>query len=116
MKTKIIEYLENLDDQTLLQLHNDYCDHNKYCDDHIFYMAELDDLLYGKTPSEIIDIAGGIDTNDDYLRYTIYGVQSFDNVSDFIDLDALAEYIIDEDEDLNDDELREILDNGDDEE
>lgn len=115
MKTKIIEYLENLDDNTLLQLHNDYCDHNKYYDDHIYYMSELDDLLYGKTPSEVIDLAGGIDTNADYFQYTIYGIQSFDNVSDYVDLDALADYIIDNDEDLNDYELREILDGSDEE-
>lgn len=115
MKTKIIEYLENLDDQTLLELHNDYCDHNSYYDDHIYYMSDLNELLYGKAPSEIIDLAGDINTNDDYLQYTIYGVQSFDRISDYVDLDALADYIIDEDEDLNDDELREILDGSDEE-
>ena len=56
-----------------------------------------------------------MDTNDDYFKFTIYGVQSFDNISDYVDFDALADYIIDNDEDLNDDELREILDGSDEE-
>lgn len=115
MKTKVTNYLENLDDNTLLQLHNEYCEHNYYTDDYIYYMSALDDLLYGKTPTEIIDLAGDINTNDDYLQYTIYGVQSFDRISDYVDFDSLADYIIDHDEDLNDDELREILDGSDEE-
>lgn len=64
-------------------------------DDRYFGMYDFDELMQGKTPSEIAQEVwnGGFNPNDDYFRFTIYGVESdcYKDYSDYLD-----DYFIDE--------------------
>lgn len=111
-KERVIKgLLKDLDGDKIIELHNEYCCRNCY-DDYIFQMGELDEILGGKTPTEVIDAIGcDFNTSNDYFTYGIYGLISFDYVSDCdrIDYNKLAEYVIDNEslEDLFDeDELK----------
>ena len=111
----IVKFLKELDDNKVIELHNNYCEKNSYFDDCIYQMGELDEILSGKTPTEVIDaLASGFNTSDDYFTYGIYGVSSFDSISDCnsLDYDKLAEYVIDNEsleELFDEDELKEAF-------
>lgn len=105
---KIKDYLANEisddDFNNFVELANSYKDF--LCDDEYFYMYELDDLLSGKTPTEIIDMVDdNFDVNDEYFRFTIYGIEScsgeerdysgyIDELTDFIvnNIDNIEKY------------------------
>lgn len=105
------ELLENLTDSELVDVWNEYCDNNRYYDDKINYMDWLDDDLQSKTPTQIIDmIDEDFNTNDKYYKYTIWGIESFSDINDYIYFDVLANYILDNKDALYNDEIREFLD------
>lgn len=105
------ELLENLTENELVDVWNEYCDINSYYDDKICYMDWLDEDLQNKTPTQIIDmIDNDFSLRDNYYKYTIYGIESFDDASDVVYFDDLANYILDNDEDFDNDEIREFLD------
>ncbi len=68
-------------------------------DDRCWYMSDIDDILYGKKPSEIIDmITGDFDSSCDYFYFSIYGLESCDDKADhyldnFSDEDILDNYL-----------------------
>lgn len=52
-------------------------------DDRCYWMSELDDILYGKKPSEIIDmITSDFDSSCDWFYFSIYGLESCDSKVD----------------------------------
>lgn len=68
-------------------------------DDRCWYMSEIDDILYGKKPSEIIDlITSDFDSSCEYFYFSIYGLESCSDKADhyldcFSDEDILDEYL-----------------------
>ena len=90
------EELEELDDEELVEMWNDYCKNNNMDDERIYNMDELDDLLGEMYPT---DLFGKIDFNrfsegDDYFTYNGYGyIESIDNPYESIDVEALVEYL-----------------------
>ena len=90
------EELEELDDEEVVDLWNDYCENYNMFEDRIYHMNELDDLLGRMWPS---DLLGTIDFNrfnegDDYFIYNGYGyIESIDNPYEYIDVEALVEYL-----------------------
>jgi hypothetical protein len=68
-------------------------------DDRCYYMGDIDDILYGKKPSEIIDmITSDFDSSCEYFYFSIYGLESCDDRADhyldnFSDEDILDEYL-----------------------
>ncbi len=105
------ELLENMSDDDIIYVWNEYCDANSYYDDRINYMDWLNNDLEGRTPTQIIDmIDKDFYTDDKYYKYTIYGIESFDDASDVVYFDDLANYILDNDDDLGNSEIRIFLD------
>ena len=105
------ELLENLDDNDLLYVWNEYCDTSRYYDDKICEMDWLDEDLESKTATEILRMADkDFDVDNKYYKYSIWGIESFDNLEDYVDLNCLASYILDNEEDFDNDEIREFLD------
>lgn len=103
--------IDNLDESEVLTMWNERCDSNYYDDDRIYYMSELDDLFGKMWASDFLDkFDRDFDGSDDYFKYGVWGVESFNDIYDVVDDDELITYIIDEDEDFNNDEIREILD------
>jgi hypothetical protein len=68
-------------------------------DNRCYYMGDIDDILYGKKPSEIIDmITSDFDSSCEWFYFSIYGLESCDDRADhyldnFSDEDILDEYL-----------------------
>ena len=111
MKRRIKEYLLNECDD-IVMIHNEYCDANNDPDARIYTMDELDDMLYGKTPTQILMMMhfGNFNPMDEYFRFDGYGnLESTDFPETWICLDDIIDYIIDNNDSLNDDRIEEIL-------
>ena len=89
------EELEELEDEKVVDLWNDYCKNNNMGDDRIYHMDEIDDVLGRMWPSDLLDT---IDFNrfsecDSYFGYNGYGyIESFNTPYDVIDEEALLEW------------------------
>lgn len=95
------EELEELNDEELVEMWNDYCDNNNRRGEgihanRIYNMDEIDDVLGKMYPTALFDT---IDFNrfnecDSYFGYNGYGyIESFDTPYDVIDVEALVEYL-----------------------
>lgn len=52
-------------------------------DDRCYSMDEIDEILYGKKPSEILNmVTSDFNYNDDYFYFSIYGLESCDDKAD----------------------------------
>ena len=110
-REEVLEMLRDMNDSNLVAVHNEYCDKVSYYDDRIYDMYEINDLLYGRSPLEIITDARDVDANDSYIRYDGYGnLESTDYPQDWMDLDEIADYIVENDEALYNDDIRDLLD------
>lgn len=106
---KVKEILENLDDRELQRIWNEYCRESGYDDQEIFDMCEIDDLFYDMKVSDFLDKLGDFNHRDNYFVYGIYGLESFDDISDKVYFDDLANYIVANNETFDNDELEELI-------
>lgn len=118
-KRDIVEgAVDNLSENELLNIWNDYCDCNNYYDDKVYYVDELDELCYSMKPTEIISRYGDLD-GFEYFTDGVY-TEGSNDLLDLIDYGALIDYIIDNEEDFDNsdiaDALEEIEEDDDDEE
>lgn len=111
LKEELKETIENLTDWEIIDVWNEYCRENSYCEDEIFAMAELDDIARDMSPIEILEHFGDMNTNDDYFINHIYGGESFTNPCDVIYLDDLVDYITRTFDDCHSMEIQEVLEN-----
>ena len=111
MREEVLEMLRDMNDSDLVAVHNEYCGKVSYDDDMIFYMEELDELMYGMKPLDILREAREVDTNDDWIRWNGYGnLESTDYPQDWMELDEIADYIVENDDALYNDDIRDLLD------
>lgn len=116
----IKDLLENgMSDSYLLMIYNEYLNKVEYYDDRIYNMDdEFDEMMNGMKP---LDIAlkifyGDFRPNDHYFKFDgCANLYSFDYLSDEIDFEEIADYIVDNNEDFDDIDIREILDEENDE-
>lgn len=72
---------------------NTYCEKSNYPDDRIFHMVEIDDVLAGDKPSEILQIIDVFDFRDDYFAFTGLGyIVTFNNPFDYLSFDKMGIY------------------------
>ena len=120
IKTEMIkDLLENMSESQLYIIVNEYFDKTNYYDDRIYDMDEFDEIMSGMSPSDIATkiFYGDFRPNDNYFRFDGYAnLESFDYISDEVDLEEVADYIVDNDEDFDNGDIREILDEEDEEE
>ena len=70
---KFEEIFKTLDDSEKVELWNELCDEYRY-EETLFSMDELDDLLGGKKPSELLTMVDDdFNYNDDYFYFDGYG-------------------------------------------
>lgn len=106
---------EDWSDSDKVSAWNEYCDRNNCMEDCIYSMWDFDDLMSGKKPSEIIDLANNdFSAHDDYFAFNGYGkLVSGDSPEDFdfYDEDAVIDRIIEDGTrdfpDLDEDIIRE---------
>jgi hypothetical protein len=107
-KRDIVEgAVDNLSENELLNIWNDYCDCNHYYDDKVYYVDELDDLCYSMKPTEIISRYGELD-GFEYFKDGVY-VEGSNDLLDLIDYGALIDYIIDNEEDFDNSDIADAL-------
>ena len=111
MRDEVLEMLKDMNDSDLVAVHNEYCEKVRYDDDRIYYMEELNELMYSMKPLDILREGRNVDTNDDWIRWNGYGnLESTDCPEDWMDLDDIADYIVENDEDFDNDDLRDLMD------
>ena len=90
------EELEELEDEKVVDLWNDYCENNNMGDERIYHMDEIDDVLGRMWPSDLFDTLefNRFNACDSYFGYNDYGyIESFDTPYDVIDVEELIEYL-----------------------
>lgn len=132
-KNEILEILKGMDSNDILYINNEYCDDNGHDDDRVYPMEDLaeffsnDDLMNFANRMYFGNDENGDDSsfnpNRDYFYYNGYGnLVSLDYLDyneysnefmyDFFncEIDSIIEWIIENDLDFDNDEIREILD------
>ena len=119
MKDKLRELLENMDDVSLIMAWNEY-QSNVRGEDEIYPMDWFDEIMEGRSPWEIARCcyySGKFCPAHDYFWFNGYGnVCSSDYPLDNIYIDDMIDYIIQNNDSLGNEEIEEILDQGEDNE
>ena len=116
-RKKLVDYINDMKTEEIVELHNSYCEAAGYEDDRIYSMYELDELLEGRTPTDILSMGfyGDFRPHHDFFWFNGYGnLESADFITDMpIFAIDIANYILSEEDSLGNDEIQEILDGED---
>lgn len=97
-KAKLISILEDLSNADLIEVHNQYCDDNRYCDDEIHYMDDLPEYLHDIDPMRLLWMVQENDfrTNHTYFKMDYDNLVSIEEwkVREEIDISDLADWIM----------------------
>ena len=111
----IKDCLDNMSTADLVGVHNEYIENTNNYDDQIFDMYEFDEICQGMSPPDIAQriYYGDFRICDDYFRYNGYAnFESFDYADDEksgIYTSDIARYIDEEEEDLGNREIKNLL-------
>jgi hypothetical protein len=107
----IREVVEDFTENKLVELWNEFCDKNYY-EERIYYLSddEINDLFSNKTPAELIRIGKDVDLDNKYFYFHLNELNTTDDIFDVADIDEIVDYIIDNDDDCNDIDIRDLLD------
>ena len=107
----IREAVEDFKENKLVELWNEFCDKNYY-EERIDYLSddEINDYFSNKTPAELIRMGSNVDLDNKYFYFHLGEMNTTDNIFDVVDIDELVDYIIDNDNDCNDADIRNLLD------
>ena len=107
----VISYINDLDNNDTIQLHNTYCQENNYSDDEIYTNDEefFNMFFEGKVIEAVRAVSyGEYKYSDKYVKFNGYGnLESFNNYENHIDINAIANDIL-ENPERYDIELEEI--------
>lgn len=114
-REKLIDLIQEMNKPDAISLHNDYCYETSNFDDEIFDIDRLEEICDGRDAWWLACriFYGDFNPNYDYLKFNGYGnLQSIAtyNVLDYIDESEIADYIIENDEDFCNNDIRCILD------
>ena len=113
-REEIIEAIKDMDIDEQYYLFCQYCEDADCMDDMPESSDDIDEMWTGCKPSEILEHMDGYDNRWDYYSFDGYGhVQEWEGIEY---PSEVADYIIDNDNDLSNDDIRDILDNNEDEE
>ena len=116
-RKKLVDYINSMGIEEIVELHNCYCEAAGHEDDRIYSMYELDELLEGRTPTDILSMGfyGDFRPQHDFFWFNGYGdLKTADYVTDMPILAIdIANYILSEEDSLGNDEIKEILDGED---
>lgn len=107
----IREVVEDFKGNKLVELWNEFCDKNYY-EERIYYLSddEINDFFSNKTPAELIRMGRDVNLDNKYFYFHLCELNTTDNIFDVVDIDELVDYIIDNDNDCNDTDIRDLLD------
>ena len=112
LKEQLETYMcAHVDDCDMTYYWNTMCENVSDYERVIYDMSELDDVMYGKTPTEVLDsVDDDFSTSNNYFCGDIYGLKSFSDIYDIVDTDELIEYIIDNCVCFDDLDIQKLLD------
>ena len=124
----IKDVIEDMDRDRKVSLWNEYCGEVRRDDNRIEYMDFLPELFDTSSADGLFNMLNrfyfGHDSNDEnssanpnreYFTFNGYGnIITTDYPEDFMDIDELAEYIVDNDDPLYDDDIDKLLEDADD--
>lgn len=132
---RIMDVLKEMDDSELVSVWNEYCYTTNRYDDEILDADRLEEWVNNSGDTMNIlnrfyfgyddyDKNGSANPNRDYFTFNGYGnIISFDyiynsytNEFNYIDVDDLVDYIIENEEAFYNDDIQDILDDADDDE
>ena len=107
----IKEVVEYFREEKLVELWNEFCDKNYY-EEVIDYLSddEINDYFSNKTPAELIRMGRNVNLDNKYFYFHLGELNTTDNIFDVVDIGELVDYIIDNDNDCNDTDIRNLLD------
>lgn len=115
MKERLQDLFNTMTTDEMIYIHNNYCDAVNAYDDRIYLMDEFDEIMDGVKPWEIAwsVFFGSFNPTYDYFKFNGYGnlesVYEYE-LKDYIDIDEIIDYIINNDDALYNDDVQEILD------
>ena len=133
MENKLMELFKAMDDNDLMDVWREYCEHTNRYDDEIYTMDLFDDFYCGMSP---VDIAtrcfyghdewndeSSFNPNRDYfylngygnpvsIDYIGYNEYSEKFMCSILDVDAMIDFIIDNENDLNNPDIADILEDN----
>jgi hypothetical protein len=108
----ITDYLNGLDNDELVSIHNTYCREQNYSDDEIFNNDEdfFNTYFEGKVLEAVRAVSfGEYNYRDEYVIFNGYGnLETFNNPADHVDISAIANNILESPENY-DIELNEVF-------
>ena len=116
-RKKLVDYINGMGIEEKIALHNAYCDAAGYEDDRIYSMWDLDEILDGRTPFDILSRSfhGDFNPHHSFFWFNGYGnLKSADYLSGTpVCAYDTADYILLSEDSLGNDEIQEILDEED---
>lgn len=116
-RESILYQIDNMTQWDKMKLWNQYCYEDGRYDDEImnFDYEDAGELvtMFGGSAESLLRAMfyGDVRFSDGFCRVDGYGnMETFDNIDDFAYWDELVDYVVDNDNDLNEDWIREILD------
>lgn len=112
-REQLIEYINGMNEDEMVELHNNYCEAEGCEDCCIYSMEELDEVLEGLTPTNILQRAfyGRFNPNDAFFWFNGYanlGSASWENKLPIYASD-IADYILTNEDALGNDEIQYML-------
>ena len=111
MREKLIELLNDMSVDEQYIIFCEYCDKARYYDDRPECVGSIDELCCGMKPTDIISQYEDLNLSWDYFYFNGYGnVEEWEGIESNSSIEEVVDFIIDNDEDLYNDDIREILD------
>ena len=112
-RKKLVDYINGMGVEEKIALHNTYCDAANCMDDCIYTMDDLEEVLDGVDKWELVRMIrfGDFDFMKDFWGFNGYGnLDSYNAWELPIYAEDIADYILLKEDSLGNDEIREILD------
>lgn len=100
VRNTLADYLKN-DDDAFVEAVQELIAWNNFIDVEAFSMDEIDEICYGMKPSELIEkMTSDFNSSDDYFYFSIYGLESCNDLAELYHdecdindvIDAIEEY------------------------
>ena len=116
IKQKIVDYINSMNDDEIVELHNTYCDAANCMDDCIYTMEDMQEVLYCVQPWELARMVqfGDFDCTKDFWTFNGYGnLVSYNAWELPVYAEDIADFILWKEDSLGNDEIQEMLDTED---
>ena len=115
-RKELVDYIDGMGIEEKMELHNSYCDAANCMDDCIYTMDEMEEILDGVDKWELVRMIqfGDFDFKKEFWGFNGYGnLVSYNAWELPVYASDIADYILSEEDSLGNDEIKEILDEED---